>query len=138
MIDGVWEATAVPDDAVQVYAYAKRTAVNSTGCQHLDEDDRWFAERGSSTVPGSISPEDAEEAIVGFLVGEGFRVDVYRSSHPRSEARSYWAERDEMVVDGTFNADGAITLHVTSGPCAPTIGNVDQGRWELDYSVGGD
>jgi hypothetical protein len=132
MIDSVWEAAGVDDEIVDVFLYRDTWARSRTDCAHLDRDDRWYGEQASSVPPGHLAQSSAEDAIARFLAAEGFSVERYRAIRSDNHVRRYLAVLDEMVVYGTLSADGATTVHVRSGPCAPFTTGFDPAVYEID------
>lgn len=132
MIDSVWDAVGVDEEVVHVANYRDTTVPTRTRCAHLDRDDRWYGEQASSIPPGQVTQASAEEAIVGFLSTEGFSVERYRAIRPDNHVRRYRGVREELVVYGTLSEDGATTVHLRSGPCAPFMGGFDPSVYEVD------
>jgi hypothetical protein len=133
MIDDIWEAAGMPSDVVDVFEYKRDRMPGDARCERVQREDRWMASRGSSVPPGHANPTAIREDIVELLEREGFDVSVYRAAHARSEVRKVQATRDEMVVDATFNPDGATSVRVYAGPCAPLVVDVaDSDRYVLE------
>jgi hypothetical protein len=131
-IDAVWQAAGVDAEAVYVGRYAYTFAPDNITCAALERDDRWFGERGSSVGPGVIDQAAAEATITGYLEDEGFAVELFRSTHPASLVRTYRGVRDEVVVFGFLNRDGATDVNVRSGPCAPAFSTFDPELYQPD------
>lgn len=124
-IDAVWAGVDVDPEEVYIGGYLYTFEPDNTACANLDRDDRWFGARGSSVPPGLIDQQTAESAITTFLEGEGFTVQLFRSTHPASMVRTYRAVRGDLVVFGFLNGDGATDVNVRSGPCAPGFTSFD-------------
>jgi hypothetical protein len=124
-IDAVWNAAGIGPDAIAIGDYAYSFEPDNTACSALAHDDRWFGERGSSVGPGVVDQQSVETAIVGFLEGQGFAVERFRSTHPDSQLRTYRAVNGDVVVYGFLNADGATDVNVRAGPCAPAFTTFD-------------
>ncbi|MGH9187351.1 MAG: hypothetical protein ACRD0U_16295 [Acidimicrobiales bacterium] len=124
-IDAVWAAAGVDIEAVDVFEYGYTFAPDNTACGNLARDDRWFGERGSFLGSRLVERLEVESSIVGFLDGEGFTVERYRSTHPSAGLRAFRAVRDQLVVYGDLRSDGATDINVRSGPCAPSFTTFD-------------
>jgi hypothetical protein len=124
-IEEVWAAAGVDRSLVYVAAYSFTFAPDNRACSGLERDDRWFGERGSHLPAGHAEPAAVERAIVDFLRAEDFTVETYRSSRPESPLRAYHGLRDDLVVEGLVTGDGAVSVNVRSGPCAPAFSGFD-------------
>jgi hypothetical protein len=131
-IDAVWEAIGADGDQFHLAEYAYTFGPDNRSCADLDRDDRWFGERGSSGNLAGRGQAEIEQAIVEYLDGEGFDVQLYHSTHPDSPLRAYLAVRDEMTVDGILDGEGGTSVNVRSGPCARFVGRFDPERYEPD------
>jgi hypothetical protein len=118
-LDALWAATGVDPANVHIGRYGYSFEPDRESCSDLARDDRWFGYRSSSIGPGLVDQGTIETAITGFLDGEGFEVQRYRSTHPASQLRAFDAVNGDVFVYGYLSADGATDVNVQAGPCAP-------------------
>lgn len=127
-ITAFWEGTGVPTDLPIRFGYKYRTHRGTRSCQHLPEDDRWYAERTSVLNLGERDQATMMTATVAYLEREGFTISRWKTSSTTAPvAYGFIGHRDTTAIEVDIDATGRTDLAVRMGPCAtPTLDEFTQ------------
>jgi hypothetical protein len=118
-IGAFWDGTGVPDDVPIMFDYDHQTHRSTRSCQHLPEDDRWYAERTSLIEPGKVAQAPMSDATLTYLEREGFTVTRWRTTATAAPvAFGFIGHKGDTAIEVDVSDDGRTDLAVRMGPCA--------------------
>lgn len=125
-IDDFWEGIGVPADKPHLFGYQYQTHESTKSCQHLAEEDRWYADRGSRLAGDEqLTQAELHPASIEYLERSGFSIERWRTSSREAPViLGLIAHKgaDQTAIAVSVYANGTTQLNVRMGPCAtPTL-----------------
>lgn len=130
----VWEGIGVDPDEPHLYGYNYQTRPSSKSCQHLAEDDRWYAERASEMGRPGVSQAELHTTTIAYFKEAGYTVERWHTSAPDAPVDfGLIAHQDETAIKITIGDTASTLLSVRMGPCAtPTLDGFTQPLYTPD------
>jgi len=130
-IEAFWDAVGAPTDATFQFGYDYQTHKGTTSCQHLPEDDRWYAQRAAQLNPDVMTQDQLHQAAINYLDSEGYDVERYRTrSREAPVSLALIGRSNEMIVALSVEPNGSAELAVRAGPCAVPTYNFGTNLYE--------
>lgn len=125
-IEGVWRAAGIDPGDAYLRSFQRHTHENTAACEHLPEDDRWYAQR-VGLLPSNIATRDqVYDGALAYLEAEGFAVERYEARRPEVLALALRAVKGDLAVLMMVEEDGNTALDVSAGPCAVPLSTISE------------